>query len=349
MTTATTLSPTKLVDALQARHARRLESERKTFRQDHPRASSIGECAREIYHQIVDWAMKPPPSIALAARFGRGNDVEKIVTRQLIEEGWDIVEQQLPFEIKEKHPRQNSKDDDLIICTGHADLRIAWNGTKPVGEIKSLNPNVWARIDSIDDFVRMGGFWTRYTNQLPLYCYAHDEPLGLFILDDCLGHRKYLPMILEEHLDECEAALQKCRAAKLGTIAGEPPDFCTDPTACMNCWCREVGVCMPPLDFSGDGVHVLDDAELAADLLRLDELAEDAKERAAIDKRVKTAMKARGAGQYVAGEYLITVKARPRKAYDIPADVKAKYAREDETVYTTWARMDAITEAETDA
>lgn len=349
------MNPQLLVDELNSRMNQRLERERGIFRQDHPRASSIGECACEIFHQIKHWSQRTKPNLELQARFNRGGGrggipgIEQIVVMELIAEGWPVVQQQLPFEIRETVDLPSGQltgsatfKRSTIICTGHADLRLEWDGMRPVGEIKSLHPNVFARINSIEDFARMGGFWKRYVHQLPLYCYGQDPPeeLGLFILDDCLGHRKVIPMVLEEHLKECQSALDKCRAAVIGILTDEAPPFCTDPTACTGCWAREAGVCCPPLDFSGEGIHVIEDAELADSLARMEELGPASIEYGVLDKALKARMKATGPGEYVAGDFLIRTKTYPLKKHKVPAEVKAKYAWTDEGTITTWSRIE---------
>jgi hypothetical protein len=130
----------------------------------------------------------------------------------------------------------------------------------------------------------------------------------LFILDDCLGHWKILPLILDDWLDECEDALQTCRAGAIAAKTGEPPPFFCDPTWCLECWCREAGVCSPPLDFTPDKFVELHAASIAADIATI-ELRKDSRiEYEACDKRVKETMKRYGQGKYIAGDWLITVK-----------------------------------------
>lgn len=297
------------------RHAR-YESERRVYRQDHPRASSIGDCARAIFYDITQWQQRPPPNPELLQRFQRGHDVERVVNRELLADGWNVIEQQMPFEIVEPYAHWGrafgfdvgAKEPELIICTGHVDGRIEWNGLNPVVEIKSLNANVWGRIETAEDFKRMGSFWTRYPRQLLLYCYANNEPFGLFLLDDCLGHWKAISMILDEWLDECEAALVTARTAAIAAITGEPPPFCQNPLVCKDCWCKREGVCFPSLDFSETAINVIEDAEFADSLAQLAGLASCHQEYARLDKPFKDRMKLTGPGQYIVGDYLVTVK-----------------------------------------
>ncbi len=338
MTTATI--DLTIIDELEARDRRLWKP--KVYRQDHPRASNVGPCAREIALSVKHWDQKPPPDGHLLQRFDMGIEIERIVIRRLVLAGWDIVEQQQPFEIRESFAwGESHKADDVIICTGHADGRIIRDdGTKPVWEAKSLNPNVWARVNTARDFWNMQGhFWKRYPIQMCLYLYAHSEPLGIFILHDCLGHVKFIPIVLDDWLEETEAALQRCRAATIAKLTGELPDFHDDPSVCQGCWARNVGLCTPPMDFSAGGVNVLEDVELAADLERMEKLREARDEYEGMDKRLKVRMKASGPGQYLAGEFLIDVKEQARAAFKVPDEVKAKYKVEGKATLTKWSRV----------
>lgn len=343
MTTTITTNTPSLADEMQQARADRIERERKITRQDQPRASSIGECAREVFYQITEWRMRPPHPHELLERFAMGRNIEKIVRRELIDEGHELVEGQLPFEIREDLALTADSRyvfPNEIICTGHLDGRIEWNGQKPVCEIKSLHPNIWSRINSLEDFTRMGSFWARYPHQLLLYCYSQSEPIGLYILSDCMGHVKFIEVRLEDHLDLCEKALQIAKTAKLAVLTGTPPPFHPDPGVCRNCWARQAGVCFPPIDDRDRNLLIMDDDILIADLERMHELREDAEEFNTLERRLKNRFKATGVGMYVAGNTLVTCTTKPWKGYDIPDDVKAKYAKMGERFFTTWERLE---------
>jgi hypothetical protein len=237
------------------------------------------------------------------------------------------------FEIIEPY-----KAESIIICTGHYDGRIEWNGCSPVYEIKSLNPNVWGRIESFADFKRMGGFWTKYIHQMLIYLYKHSEEAGLFILHDCLGHLKLMPVYLMDWLDDCERALQTARAAAIGVATRTPPAYHKNPAVCMKCWAREAGVCAPPLDFSGAGIRVVDDPDIIEAIRTMEVHDAAATEYDAAKKIVDARFKASGAGQYMVGDYLVTTKEAVSVSYKVPDDVKAPYAVEGKRVTTRWER-----------
>lgn len=314
-----------LASELSERYAKLYTS--KVFRQDHPRASAIGECAREVYHQIVDWALRPPPSPELLQRFERGSELHKVVARKLLEMGLEFTESERPIEIIE---------DGLIICTGHVDGILTIGSERFVVEIKSLNPNVWARINSADDFWRMGSFWTKYIRQILLYTHHYNMD-GMFILDDCLGHLKFIPIKMQDWQVPCLDALETCKVAAKAAAKGEPPDDYASPSACAQCWCRAANVCFPPLSCEQTG-GVIEDVEVVTSLERMEELKEAAKEYNGLDKVFKADIKVRGAGNYVAGPFVIRAKGGETTKYDVPEEVRRQYAKKVPMIRTTWER-----------
>lgn len=323
-----------LCEAIRQKHDAHVD--RAQYRQDHPRASSIGECSREIYYQMTEWERRPPPTIELAHRFQRGRDVEKWVTRQLLDDGWDVCETNVPFEIRENLPNYGEQ----IILTGHCDGRIKWNGAKPVFDVKSLNPNIWNRVNSIGDFMTMGGFWAHYPRQILIYAYQYNESGGLLLLDDCLGHWKPIPVVLEDYLDETESALRKCKEAKVARLRGSPPPFHHDPAACLKCWAREAGVCFPPMS-GGHGIRIIEDAELAEALLVMEQTEEAAKDYEAAKRRTDEQFKALGAGQYIVDDFLVKTKEQAHTSYPgIPQELKEPYKVVGKSYRTTFERLD---------
>jgi len=320
-----------LAAAIAARRLARLQSAAHAGRQDHPRASNIGDCDLEIYHQVVDWDRRPLPPPDLQARFEEGIRQERAVIGELVEMGFDVRESQRPFEIKDR--------DGLILCTGHIDGMIHYEGENVVFEVKSLDPNVFARIDSVADFQRYT--WARrYPRQIMLYLYARGDPHGLFVVTDCKGHWKLLPVNLEDHLDECESLLQRLRRIVLAIRDHDPGRLmpCGDPEICRGCWCMAAGLCQP--DLAGAGQYrPIDDVEIAAALDRMAELAEAADEYRALEKRVKDAFKAAGEGLYIAGDWLVEVRQQQRRTYKVPEEIRAKYASSSTAILVKWKRL----------
>lgn len=312
----------------------------KTYMKRNPRASGIGPCAREQALSITEWARRPVPDTWLSQRFQRGNEVEALVRRNLIDAGYELVENQTPFEIDERigpAGDRSSDGEDTLICTGHTDGKIAWEGEKPVTEIKSMNVNIWNRVNEFADFERMGSFWKRYTNQILLYMYANDETAGLFLLDDCMGHIKAIPVLLDDHLDKCEAALRTCRIASYAVASDTLPDFHPDTLECRKCWAREIGACKPAME--GEVITILDDAQTEEWLFSLEADKEAAKRFGTADRKFKDQMKGRGPGVYLCGDYSVTVTQKPSKSYDVPKEIKDQFASDSFRTYTVWERL----------
>lgn len=338
------MSGTTIADEMNARARQRMAREEGHSGQDHPRASSIGTCAREMYHQIVNGDQRPAPSFELLQRFQRGREVESLVIQDLMKEGWGVIHTQSRLEIREDLTDARGREHkNVIICTGHIDFKLEWNGKTPVTEVKSLHPNVWGRIECLQDFRNMGSFWERYGKQLPIYLHAYSEPLGLLILDDCLGHRKIIEVRWEDELEAIEGALELCakaKAAVLGTadLEGECedllPPYCSDPATCADCWCRKVGVCFPPVLGSQDATAVLDDPDTVEIMERLEQIEEPGKEYASLHDRFKKKMKAiektQGPGDYICGPFGIKTAVSERKGYAVKAG---------KVVSTTWYRL----------
>lgn len=324
---------TELVAELSGR--REANTTRRQYRQDHPRASGIGLCSLEVLNQVRYWDRRPPPSPELQQRFDAGNVWERETNRMLMADGWDIAEQNVPFEIREDVPPHGN----LIICTGHCDGVIRWNGRRIVYDVKSLHPNIYARVNTWQDFTRMGDFWTKYPRQMLIYLYHYAEPDGLFVLTDCMGHYKFVPLPLEPNLQLCEDALRTARSAAVARIAGtELPFLANRPDVCLRCWCRKAGVCNPPLEFQA-GASIEDDFEIEAAMERMDELEPGATEYADLDKLVKKRFHETPDGQVIVGDWLVTVKRRETTRYDVPPVISAPYAKQSQSVFTSWSRL----------
>lgn len=283
-----------------------------------PRASDIGECDREMTYSITHWRQRPAPERWLLERFRRGSEIETIANRKLLELGIPVIESQRTLEIRDR--------DGTLLCTAHMDGKLQWQSLTPVFECKSLNPNIWARINDIADFNRY--VWARrYPRQLLLYMYATDEPFGLFLLDDCLGHWKLLPMVLEYHLPECERLLRRLRAVVDSAKSGAELPYIDNPVICKDCWAFKANLCQPPMDFSGMGLVTVDDWELAEAFATIKRTAEAFSDYDAAEELVKEHFKARGAGQYLVGDTHVTVVVRERKGGAT-------------ATYTTWEWLD---------
>lgn len=295
-----------LIKEVEKRRTSRLEGQRKTFRQTTCRASNIGECDRQLYYEIVNWADKPPVDLETQARFDEGIEQHKKVRRELLEDGFEVIEGEKSFELKGRNGR--------VICTGHIDGKISMNETTIPFEIKSLNPNIFAQINTLDDFNKYQ--WARkYPRQIQLYLFGENKEIGIYILTDCLGHRKYFTVKL--NYEQTEQLITRCELVVESVERKVPPPFHKDVSVCRRCWALG-RLCTPPLDF-GPGIQVIDDPEIEEALKRREELAESAKEHKALDKQIKEYFKERP--DCLVGDFHVSGRWVETKAYtkEVPA------------------------------
>ena len=273
----------QLAQEIQKRRDEYYAKKARVSRQVCPRASSITSCAREMVLSIKHWDKKTPPDTYLMQRFQEGNDQERKVIRDLMDIGFEVSQGQIPFEIKGRGYR--------VIITGHIDGKLRWAGKDIPFEVKSLNPNIWNQIETADDLNKWD--WTRkYLRQMQIYLYGNNEEEGLFIITDCLGHWKFLPVTfdclqMEAILCRCEEVMDYVEGKN--ETPGELPEFCDDQSICRKCWAFG-SLCQPPINF-GEGLQVIDNEDMEETLKRREKLKETSKEYIGLDKEVKAYFK----------------------------------------------------------
>lgn len=305
---------------IETREQQRLESKRSQYKSNNCIASNLGECLRERYHGIVDYDKKPIADTWLQARFEEGNNQERNLLVKLLQMGFQVVEGQKRFEILDRNGR--------VIMTGRIEGKVIFNAKYYPFEIKSMNPNIYAGIETFEDFAKYN-HTAKYPKQLMSYMFSENLDEGFFLLTDCLGHFKIIPIKLDYAMMEGE--MQNCTLVMDAVEKKTPPPFHTDKAVCRKCWACKTA-CFPDLDF-GDGVQVIDDDELLNNLNRRQELAPMANEFAKLDKEIKDKAKDNykhaicGNYEMVVKEYPINYKAK--EAYTIQAK-KVEISRIDE-------------------
>lgn len=291
-----------------------LEGRISQYPRNNPIASDLSPCTRETALGILHWKDRPPPDAGLKARFERGSLIEDAVLRELSALGLSVRTERTPFEIRDSKGR--------LICRGKVDGFLKWEhggGRQrefPL-EVKSLDPNVFRKVNALEDFQKFH-FAKKYPRQLWTYLYAHSLEEGFFLLDDCTGRWKLIPVALdyaetEAILRQCEAAVDAVTRTTMG-IAEEDalPPYHQDPAVCRRCWCFG-RVCYPPIQ--EQGLKALADPEFEAKLERRHELAPAYQEYEALDKDVKERVK--GQTDIIVGRFIITGKEVPRKGYTV--------------------------------
>jgi len=252
------------------------------------------------------WNEKSPFNPQAMASMQDGNHEEKLIIQELMEDGFEVVESQVSFDI------------DAIWATGRIDGKIKWNGNKIPFEVKRLQPFVFDRIESVEDFE--DSLWLRkYMNQLHLYMLGHNIEVGLFILSNGLGKRKYIPVELD--YEKAEAIWKLCESVKgcldrIEALKTANPDADIDALLPERIkydgkicgYCSWYAVCAPDKHF-GEGAQVID-AEMVEKIDRYSHLNADlkplVKELEGLKKEIKMAVE--GKEMVLAGNYAITGK-----------------------------------------
>lgn len=290
---------------IEKREESRLESKKTQYQSKNCIASNLGECLRERYHSIVDWKSKPIADNWLQARFEEGNEQERRILIKLLTNNFEVVEGQNRFEIKDRNGR--------VIITGRIEGKIKFDYKYYPFEIKSMNPNIYDGINTLEDFQKYG-HTAKYPRQLQAYLFSQELESGFFILTDCLGHFKIIIVKLDYHLMEKE--MQNCTIVMDAVNKKEPLPFHKDTAVCRKCWACKT-VCFPPLEF-GEGVEIIEDEEFLIDLKRRQELIETAKEFEKLDKAIKE--RAKSYKHAICENFEIVVK-------EYPINYKATEAR----------------------
>lgn len=276
-----------LLDEIRRREEARLRSLSKAYPRSVPIASDVdpASCLRRQVLQIVAWQDRPLPEPDLQARFEVGILQEREGIAKLLQLGFDVVEQQVPFELVRRGGGRE------VVLRGKVDGKIRWGAQRVPFEIKSLHPNIYERVETLADFDRWA--WARrYPSQLQAYLIGHGAEWGFFLLTDCLGHWRMVRIELD--LDLAERIWRFAEAAHDGVVGwrrdGTLPGYSADPTECARC--EFFGrACQPEL--VERGAALLRDPELVADLERREALiAAGARELDGIDRSVKERLRA---------------------------------------------------------
>ncbi len=287
-----------LVSQLQDRREQFLKSEITAYPRRWNIASDIRECVRSMVYARTNWQDRKLHETYLQARFDEGKEQERRVIRELIDMGFEIIEGQKAWE----EPKWQ--------LSGKIDGTIKLNGDKYIFEIKSLNPNGYQRINSIEDMKRVP-WMKKWLAQINLYLLGNNKEQGLFILSDCLGHRKYLIVSLD--YEYAESIVKKLEEVNRHIEARTLPDRIDNQHEHEDCPYSHI--CLPDMVI-GEGMDIIEDVELEADLERLAELKPLVKEHDEIDKAVKERFK--GRDKVVAGGWMIGKKYIEKKGFTVP-------------------------------
>jgi len=279
------------------------------YAKSQPTSSDLGDCLRETVLGITNWRDKPNFSVELVQRFNRGGKIEDLAIAELQELGYRVRVDRRPFEMKDKKGR--------VVLRGIIDgfVEVGHRQIFPM-ECKSLNPNIWGRIDSQEDFDNYA-FFRKYPRQLQSYLLAENLYHGFWLLDDCLGHWKLIPCHLDLH--RAEKLLSHAEQAVEHIANGTLPPFHYDPSYCLKCWAFK-RVCTPDF-FTGEGMKQVNDPEFEEKLARRAALDLAATEYDHLDKEIKETLKAamKPMDNWIIGDWLVSATEKERRMKAQPA------------------------------
>ena len=295
---------------IETRRTALLERERESYPRNNPVASDLSECARETALAILHWQDRPPFAAETIARFRRGKVIEDEVLRELGTLGISVRTERAPFEIIHK---------GRVVLRGKVDGFVQWQRRDWPLEVKSVDPNIFRRIRAVEDFQKLK--WAKkWPRQLQAYLYGLDEEEGFFLLDNCMGAWRLVPVRLDYQemdaiLRRIEAAVEAVEAVRAGKAEADVlPPFHEDADVCRSCWAFG-RTCFPPVD--AEGLQVLDDEDLEMKLDRRGALSAAYREYLDLDEDVKAALK--GKDGRVVGNWLVRGKEITRNEKERPA------------------------------
>lgn len=308
----------RLINEMMLRRKNALELDQRSSPQANPRASNIHDCARNIVYQVLDWDKKKTFDHWTLARFKEGKNQEKTVIDEIRSDGFDVIDRdengQLTISIPEKQTEEFRIGE---VCTGSLDGLIFWEGVWLPMEIKSIHPNTFKGIKSLDDF-RRHPLYRKWPRQLLMYMYGKNKETGIFVLSDCLGHRMYIPVYLD--YGEAEWILKHLEKAARHIKAKTYPDRIPyDRQQCDKC--QFMTECLP--DSMNKEAMLMENEELEAEIAEHEELKTQASRYRKIHDNLKATFKSIEK-LIVGGRFLIQNLPSRKTVYNLTPEAEAQ-------------------------
>jgi len=288
---------------------KRLESKINKWPRKHTIASDIPICSRQGVYSILNWDERKMHDATLQARFDKGIQEEANLIKELVDLGYEVIEQQVPL----------AKDmTDKYNLSGKIDGKLKFNGSRIPFEVKSMNPFSYNKVGTLDD-VKGDIFMSRYYRQMQVYLLGHNEEFGLFFFTDCLGHWKIVPCPLD--YQEGENILKKVEEISKHVVERTlPVRIPYDSVICG--YCAFNHICLPDI-INESKVKFENNVEFESMLKRRGELQPAVKEFEELDDKIKNSVKEMP--MVSIGNWLITGKWQERKTFNIPELIKKQY------------------------
>jgi len=295
-----------LIEKLDQETAKRI----KTYPHPNNRASECAHpCIRFLVLSRLHSDKKALHDVGLQRIFDEGNLHEFAVLRELQDAGFQIIEQQRPFEWKK------------FRLTGRIDAKISINGTAIPLEIKSCSPNIFQHILNLppEEMTKSKYSWVRrYPGQIMAYMLMDGKEEGIIIFKNkSTGEKCQKNFKLD--LEYTEEILKKLERVNECIAKNEIPPVEVSEE-CKRCGFMKT-MCYPDQDY-GPGFDLISDEEVEVKLIRWDELKEKAKEYEELDKELKEIFKGKSA---IVGDFKVESKEFERKNYKVPDEIKKQY------------------------
>ncbi len=306
-------------DAIHAAHSKWLTDKSYSGRWKSNRASGLDDvCTRRIYLYRTAGELVPPPDPDLQAVFTEGQIQEPSVRRHLSELG---------FEIKKAG---YAADWYALQISGEIDGIISKNGIDLVAEVKTVSDTAWRSLKTAEDLMNDRGWYRKWYGQMQIYLLLLEKSAGLFVLKRKQAFQlRIIPIALD--YGYAESLLKKAEAVNAAM---------DNAAECAKCPFFQ-RVCNPPINM-GEGLRVVQDAQLEEDFKRMATLEEASAEYKEIETRVKERFKAGGKGTYQAGSWVVSVIERPVRRLDsktLPQDIKDQYTKINIDRIVQWEKV----------
>ena len=311
-------------------------------------ASKIGHpCARYLCYDQVAPEDKKAPNLWLMQRFEIGNVLETVTVNDmqnaLTAQGIRVEQTNVP--IPENEWNIGGKIDCKLVMPDRSLIPV---------EIKSIQQFGFSKLDTIEDILSASAVYMRnYYGQLLTYMHFTKSAVGTFIFKELGGAYKQIDMEYDEPymmtlLDKAaivkqsvdmyrEALLEESGDVNLDDYLPERVPFTGD--VCGKC--PFLSRCCPDMANIEGVENLLGDKDLAELCQTRDMLISYSKDYKHADDAIKKHIKAKCSDMpagtskvFLVDGFSLTAKAHKRKSYDIPDDVKGKYAREAVTIRT---------------
>lgn len=220
-----------------------------------------------------------------------------------------------------------------VVCTGHIDGIVQWNGMDVLVEIKTINPNLFDSMSTIYDMLDHPWLY-KWALQVLLYCRAYSLDAGMILLDDCLGHLKCIPFGVAAHETLVDDAIHRCRVATLAKVSYDAacdaigdcvvrdieshlPPHHDDAAHCRRCRHCESGACIPPMMNASDGIRFVSSPQIEEALAVRESTHEAHNDFNRADRVVSGFFKPQPDGVYLVGPFRVDVSSSERAGYTV--------------------------------